>query len=113
MLGISATVERKDKLTKILYMFIGDRIYSEERKDEDAVEVRAIQYKTNDPEFNEAEQSKKIAKYLNTQHNEYYINSADVLNIVEKSQIFTVSHFLILHKYQLILCLISQKKMSQ
>ena len=48
MLGISATVERKDKLTKILYMFIGDRIYSEERKDEDAVEVRAIQYKTND-----------------------------------------------------------------
>lgn len=55
MLGISATVERKDKLTKILYMFIGDRIYSEERKDEDAVEVRAIQYKTNDPDFNEVE----------------------------------------------------------
>ena len=55
MLGISATVERKDKLTKILYMFIGDRIYSEERKDDDAVEVRAIQYKTNDPDFNEVE----------------------------------------------------------
>lgn len=55
MLGISATVERKDKLTKILYMFIGDRIYSEERKDEDAVEVRAIQYKTNDPDFNEVD----------------------------------------------------------
>ena len=55
MLGISATVERKDKLTKILYMFIGDRIYSEERKDDDAVEVRAIQYKTNDTDFNEVE----------------------------------------------------------
>merc|ERR1712146_653446 len=36
-------------------MGIGDRIYSEERKDEDAVEVRAIQYKTNDPDFNEVD----------------------------------------------------------
>ena len=28
MLGISATVDRKDKLTKVLHMFIGEKIYS-------------------------------------------------------------------------------------
>ena len=55
MLGISATVERKDKLTRILYMFIGEKIYSEERKDEDPVCVRAINYVCNDSEFNEVE----------------------------------------------------------
>jgi superfamily II DNA or RNA helicase len=55
MLGISATVERKDKLTKILYWFIGNKIYSEGRKGEDPVSVRAIEYKTNDTEFNQVE----------------------------------------------------------
>ena len=53
MLGISATVERKDNLTHVLYMFIGKKIYSEERKDEDPVVVQAIDFKTNDEEFNE------------------------------------------------------------
>lgn len=55
MLGISATVDRKDGLTKVLYMFIGNKIYSEERKKEDKVNVRGIVYETNDPEFNEIE----------------------------------------------------------
>jgi len=56
MLGISATVDRKDKLTRILYMFIGEKIYTEKREDDDLVSVRAIRYKTNDPEFNQVEQ---------------------------------------------------------
>ena len=55
MLGISATVERKDRLTKILYMFIGPKIYSEERTDDDVVQVRGILFKTRDPTFNETE----------------------------------------------------------
>ena len=55
MLGISATVERKDKLTNVLYMFIGPKIYSEKREDDDVVNVRAIQYQTNDRDFNEVE----------------------------------------------------------
>jgi superfamily II DNA or RNA helicase len=55
MLGISATVERKDRLTKLLYMFIGNKIYSEERTDDDIVNVRSIQFKSNDSEFNETE----------------------------------------------------------
>ena len=53
MLGISATVDRKDKLTKILYMFMGNKIYTESRKDEDLVCVRAVEYISSDPEFNE------------------------------------------------------------
>lgn len=55
MLGISATVERKDRLTKILYMFIGEKIYSVDRNDDDPVNIRAIEFKTNDREFNETE----------------------------------------------------------
>ncbi len=55
MLGISATVERKDKLTKVLYMFIGDLVYKEDRKNDDCVSVRGIEYISNDPEFNKTE----------------------------------------------------------
>jgi len=55
MLGISATVDRKDKLTTVLNMFIGDKIYTETREDEDPVCVRAIDYKSNCSEFNETE----------------------------------------------------------
>jgi len=55
MLGISATVERKDRLTRILYMFIGPKIYTEERTDDDIVQVRGIFFKTQDPEFNQTE----------------------------------------------------------
>lgn len=55
MLGISATVERKDKLTKLLYMFIGPKIYSEDRKDDDVVQVRGIEFGSNDPDYSSME----------------------------------------------------------
>ena len=51
MLGISATVDRKDGLTELLYMFIGPKIYSEERKDKFGVEVRAMQYTHDHEEY--------------------------------------------------------------
>ena len=51
MLGISATVDRKDGLTELLYMFIGPKIYSEERKDRFGVEVRAMQYTHDHEEY--------------------------------------------------------------
>ena len=53
MLGISATVERKDGLTRVLNMFIGEKIYTEDRENDDPVCVRAIEYVSTDPEFNE------------------------------------------------------------
>lgn len=55
MLGISATVERKDGLTKLLYMFIGPKIYEEERENTDPVCVRCVEYVSKDPGFNETE----------------------------------------------------------
>ena len=55
MLGISATVERKDKLTNLLYMFIGDRIYKEDKRDDDQVLVKSINFINNDDDFNNVE----------------------------------------------------------
>jgi len=56
MLGISATVDRKDQLTKVLFMFIGEKIYSEKKRNsDDDVCVRAINYVSKDNEFNEVE----------------------------------------------------------
>lgn len=55
MLGISATVERKDKLTRLLYMFIGPKIHSMLRKQEDTVNVRGIEFVTGNEEFNQVE----------------------------------------------------------
>lgn len=55
MLGISATVDRKDQMTDILYMFIGPKIYSISRANDEPVCVQAIEYESRDPEFNEVE----------------------------------------------------------
>jgi len=55
MLGISATVDRKDQLTKVLFMFIGEKIYSQKTNTGDEVSVRAINYISRDNEFNEVE----------------------------------------------------------
>jgi superfamily II DNA or RNA helicase len=51
-LGLSATMQRKDGLTKVFKMFLGDIVYSEERESTDTVLVKAIQYVTPDAEFN-------------------------------------------------------------
>jgi superfamily II DNA or RNA helicase len=47
-LGISATIERKDGLNKILNMFVGNIIYHEERSGDEPVCVRAIEYDAAD-----------------------------------------------------------------
>ena len=53
MLGLSATMNRKDGTTKVFKMFLGEVVHKVERKDEHNVEVRGITYKSNDEEFNE------------------------------------------------------------
>jgi len=53
MLGLSATMDRKDGTTEVFKMFLGNIIHKVERKTEDNVEVRTITYKSNDETFNE------------------------------------------------------------
>jgi superfamily II DNA or RNA helicase len=53
MLGLSATMNRKDDTTYIFKMFLGEVIYKSVRKEEFNVIVRAIPYKNDDPDFDE------------------------------------------------------------
>lgn len=109
MLGISATVDRKDKLTKVLYMYIGDKIYTENRKDDDVVCVRAINYASKDTEFNEIEYdfrgnpkySTMISKLCNYGPRSDFIIKvvSDLLNEDESKQIMILCHNRCLLKY--------------
>ena len=53
MLGLSATMNRKDGTTRVFKMFLGDVIYKGARDEQYNAEVRAITYKVNDDEFND------------------------------------------------------------
>lgn len=53
MLGLSATMERKDGTTKVFKMFLGDVVYKGANAEEHNVVVRSIEYKVDDEEFNE------------------------------------------------------------
>lgn len=53
MLGLSATMERKDGTTNVFKMFLGDVIHKAERKHDNTVEVRALYFKTDDADFKE------------------------------------------------------------
>jgi superfamily II DNA or RNA helicase len=53
MLGLSATMNRKDGTTHVFKMFLGDVIFKGKRDEERDVTVRAIEYQVNDEEFNE------------------------------------------------------------
>ena len=53
MLGLSATMERKDGTTEVFKMFLGNIIYKAEKKNDNQVEIRAITYKVDDDDFND------------------------------------------------------------
>jgi len=53
MLGLSATMDRKDGTTNVFKMFLGDVIYKSEKKNNSPVEVRVVAYKVDDEEFND------------------------------------------------------------
>ena len=53
MLGLSATMNRKDGLTKVFKMFLGDVVVKKKREDDTPVTVKAVEYHTNDEYFNE------------------------------------------------------------
>ncbi len=54
-LGLSATMNRKDGLTKVFKMFLGDIIHKEKREQDTIVVVKAIEYKVVDEDFNRME----------------------------------------------------------
>ena len=53
MLGLSATMNRKDGTTRVFKMFLGEVIFKGKRDEEREVTVHAIEYKVDDEEFNE------------------------------------------------------------
>jgi len=53
MLGLSATMNRKDGTTKVFKMFLGDVIFKGKRDEERNVVVHALKYEVDDDEFNE------------------------------------------------------------
>jgi superfamily II DNA or RNA helicase len=54
VLGLSATMNRKDGLTKVFKMFMGDIVHTEKRDTTSAVvNVRIYEYKNKDDEFSE------------------------------------------------------------
>ena len=53
MLGLSATMNRKDGTTKVFKMFLGDVIFKGKRDEAREVVVHGIQYEVDDDEFNE------------------------------------------------------------
>jgi superfamily II DNA or RNA helicase len=53
MLGLSATMNRKDGTTKVFKMFLGDVIFKGKRDEAREVVVNAIKYEVDDEEFNE------------------------------------------------------------
>lgn len=55
MLGLSATMDRKDGTTYVFKQFLGEVVFKGDREEEHNVEVRAIEYVSDDPVFNTVE----------------------------------------------------------
>ena len=54
MLGLSATMKRKDGLTRVFKMFLGDIVYTKQRENSKVI-VKAIKYKNDDIEYGKTE----------------------------------------------------------
>ena len=102
VLGLSATMQRKDGLTKVFKMFLGDIIYKEKRDGNDKVIVKAYTFLTNDEDFNEVKYdyrgnpaySTMISKLCTyNPRNEYIIKIiVDTLNQNENQQLMILAH---------------------
>jgi superfamily II DNA or RNA helicase len=54
-LGLSATMQRKDGLTKVFKMYLGEILYKSKTNKGDKVVIKGIDYNVNDADFNEME----------------------------------------------------------
>jgi superfamily II DNA or RNA helicase len=102
MVGLSATMERKDGTTDIFKMFLGDVVYKGNKTEEHKVLVRAIEFKTNDSVFNETEvdfrgnpqYSKMIVKLCDyNPRNDFIVRViCDLIEENPKNQIIILGH---------------------
>jgi superfamily II DNA or RNA helicase len=109
MLGLSATMNRKDGTTKVFKMFLGEVVYKDLDKGEHPVIVRGITYETNDEEFNEMVMdfrgnpafSTMIGKLCTFSHRSEFILKLikDMLEENPKQQIMILGHNKNLLKY--------------
>jgi superfamily II DNA or RNA helicase len=109
MLGLSATMERKDGTSNVFKMFLGDIIYKSKREEERNVIVRAIDYFVDDDEFNKVitdfrgnpQYSTMITKLCEYNHRSEFILKilVDLLNENPNQQIMILAHNKNLLKY--------------
>ena len=109
MLGLSATMERKDGTTKVFKMFLGKVVFKGGREEQHKVVVRAIEYKVNDDEFNEVKldfrgkpaYSSMISKLCEYNRRSEFILKVltDMLNENPLQQIMILAHNKNLLKY--------------
>jgi superfamily II DNA or RNA helicase len=103
MLGLSATMNRKDGTTRVFKMFLGQVVYKQERSKEEEVIVRGITYRTNDEEYNELEldfrgqtaASKMLSKLCNYNRRSEFILKVlkDMLQENPKQQIMMIASY--------------------
>jgi superfamily II DNA or RNA helicase len=103
MLGLSATMNRKDGTTKVFKMFLGEVVYKQERSKDENVIVRGITYQTKDDEFNELEldfrgqtaSSKMLSKICNYNYRSEFILKVlkDMLSENPKQQIMMIASY--------------------
>jgi superfamily II DNA or RNA helicase len=109
MLGLSATMNRKDGTTHVFKMFLGDIIFKGKRDEERDVTVRAIEYYVDDDEFNEVkydyrgnpQYSTMISKLCEYNHRSEFILKilSDMLTENPNQQVMILAHNKNLLKY--------------
>lgn len=109
MLGLSATMNRKDGTTSVFKMFLGDVIFKGKRDEERNVVVHAIKYQVEDEEFNEVKMdyrgnpaySSMISKLCEYNRRSEFILKVltDTLDTDDKQQIMILAHNKNLLKY--------------
>ena len=85
MLGLSATMERKDKTSNVFKMFIGNVIYQNLEQSDQCVHIRAFRFKSNDEEFAKIEYDYRGNMMYSTMINKlctYNRRSTFIVNIV-------------------------------
>lgn len=109
MLGLSATMKRKDGLTKVFKWFLGDIIFSKKRDGGENVVVKGIYYSNNNEEFMKTERNyrgnvmystmiKKLCEF--NCRSEFILRVLkDTVDTVKECQIMILAHNKNLLKY--------------